>query len=315
MRPRLISAKSVAEGLLTFIPGLKNLLNKNTGGTCSSKYCYTVWLRHYIKIAQTLKLDLSSSNIIEFDPGDSLGTGIAAMLSGCESYTAIDAAQHFSIDNNLKILDELFYFFNQHHPIPDQNEFPLVKPFIENYNFPTSLNSITTNIIKKRRDKIYQSLKNISTYSLPISFISTDSISEYIDYSTIDLIFSQAVFEHIDDLHRTYSTCSKLLKPGGLMSHTIDFKCHGASNEWNGHWAYPPIIWRILIGRRRYFINRMPLSYHLHLLNHYGFSIIILEKFYQNSALTRNDLAKEFHSLTGDDLRTAGVYILAEKKS
>jgi hypothetical protein len=59
----------------------------------------------------------------------------------------------------------------------------------------------------------------------------------------------------------------------------------------------------------------MPLSYHLKQLDMQGFDIILLEKFHQPSIVTRDDLAKEFRSLTEEDLQTSGVYILAKKRS
>lgn len=315
MRLRSLSAKPVFEGLLTFLPGFKNLLNKGTGGTGSAIYCYTVWLRHYIKIVQTLNTDLSGSHVAELGPGDSLGTGIAALLSGCETYTAIDAVEHFNADVNLAVLDKLCALFHQKHPVPGQDEFPLVKPILETYAFPSFLNSISKHLTKDRKKKITQALKGFNDSSSPISFMPADSIGRAKNDSTLDLIFSQAVLEHIDDLPQTYAMCSKLLRPGGLMSHTIDFKCHGVSKEWNGHWAYPSLLWRILMGRRAYFINRKPLSDHLQLLDEHGFDVVLLDKFHQHSALTRRDLAKEFYSLTQEDLNTAGVYILAQKRS
>lgn len=71
----------------------------------------------------------------------------------------------------------------------------------------------------------------------------------------------------------------------------------------------------MLMGRRVYFINRKPLSYHLQLLDEHGFDIVLLDRFYQPSALTRgHDLAKGFRSLAEDDLNTAGAYILAKKE-
>jgi hypothetical protein len=314
MRAQLLSTKAIFEGFLTFLPGLKNLLDKKTGGNNSAKYCYSVWLRHYSKIFQTMKRDLPCSHVAELGPGDSLGAGIAALFSGCESYTAIDAVQHFNTETNLAVLHDIYELFQLKHPIPGPDEFPLVKPLITTYAFPSFHISNSKHISVEYKKKIIKTLKNFNQSSSPISFLPAHSIESHNNASKFDLIFSQAVLEHVDDLPRTYAMCNNLIKLGGLMSHTIDFKCHGVSSEWNGHWTYSPFLWRVLLGRRAYFINRKPLSYHLKQLDAHGFDIILLEIFHQHSIVTRNDLAKEFRSLTEEDLQTSGAYILAQKR-
>lgn len=262
-----------------------------------------------------MKRDLTGSHIAELGPGDSFGTGIAALFSGCKTYTAIDAVQHFNTEANLAALHDIHELFQQEHPIPGPDEFPLVKPLLATYAFPGFLIPNSKNFSIEYKERITQFLKNFNHASSLISFLPAHSISDHNSASKFDLIFSQAVLEHVDDLPLTYAMCNKWLKPGGLMSHTIDFKCHGVSNEWNGHWTYSPFLWRVLLGRRAYFINRMPLSYHLKQLDMQGFDIILLEKFHQPSIVTRDDLAKEFLSLTEEDLQTSGVYILAKKRS
>ena len=314
MRYQFISVKSVIEGLLTFLPGFKGSLNKKTGGTNAASYCYSVWLRHHSKIVQTLRINLAGSHIAELGPGDSLGVGIAALLSGCGSYTAIDTVQHFNTEINLAVLDELHWLFAQKSPIPNQDELPLVKPLLDNYSFPSFLNLNSSHLSQDRKAKIAASLKYINHQSSLISFLPAESTENFNNNSFFDLILSQAALEHVNDLPSAYAMCSKWLKPGGVMSHTIDFKCHGAAKEWNGHWAYPTFLWHILMGRRTYFINRQPLSVHLRLLDEHGFDIILLEKFHQHSTLTRSDLAKDFFSLTEEDITTAGAYILAQKR-
>ena len=223
MPTNFLSTKSIFEGFLTFLPGLKNLLNKNTGGTNSGKYCY----------------------------------------SGCEAFTAIDAVQHFKKDANIAVLHDIHRLFRQKQPVPGQDEFPLVKPLLDTYAFPFFLTSNSKHITVEYKEEEAEALKDIDSSSSLISFLPAHSIGDHKNASKFDLVFSQAVLEHVDDLPLIYAMCTKWLKPGGLMSHTIDFKCHGVSSQWNGHWTYLPFLWRVLLGRRAYFINRKPLSYHL----------------------------------------------------
>jgi hypothetical protein len=265
-----VSVKTVSEGMLTFLPGLKNLLNKKTGGTNSARYCYSVWLRHYVKISQALGVQLKGTHIAELGPGDSLGTGIAAMLSGYRKYIAIDSVHHFNTLKNLDVLDDIHRLYTERHPIPDDKEFPLVKPFLEDYSFPSFLFDVSDNLTDENKNALAHALEDIGNPLLQISYLPAASAYSSDYDATLDLIFSQAVLEHVDDLPSVYEMCRNWLRPGGLMSHTIDFKCHGSSNQWNGHWTYPSWLWRILLGRRKYFINRQPLSRHLELLEKYG---------------------------------------------
>ncbi|NCU32180.1 MAG: hypothetical protein EOM23_04445, partial [Candidatus Moranbacteria bacterium] len=171
------------------------MLDKKTGGTNSSKYCYSVWLRHYTKVFQTLMRDLTGSHIAELGPGDSLGTGIAALFSGCKTYTAIDAVQHFNTEANLAALHDIHELFQQEHPIPGPDEFPLVKPLLDTYAFPDFLPPNSKHISIEYKEKIIHTLKKFNHSSSPISFLPARSIGDHNNASKFDLIFSQAVLE------------------------------------------------------------------------------------------------------------------------
>ena len=91
--------------------------------------------------------------------------------------------------------------------------------------------------------------------------------------ASLDLIFSQAVLEHVDGLEETYKAMSVWLKPGGYASHVIDFTAHGLSPFWNGHWAYSDWQWKLVRGRREFLLNREPLSMHISCAKKAGFQV------------------------------------------
>jgi hypothetical protein len=101
----------------------------------------------------------------------------------------------------------------------------------------------------------------------------------------------------------------------GYMSHQIDLSSHGTADEWNGHWAYSDYVWKIIRGRRPYLLNRVPHSGHLDLLEKSGFQVVVDKAAISKSNLTRQDLAKEFKSITDEDLITSGSFIQAVKKA
>jgi hypothetical protein len=70
------------------------------------------------------------------------------------------------------------------------------------------------------------------------------------------MAISQVALEHVDNLEKIYELLSIWLIPQGFMSHVIDFKSHGTSNKWNGHLTYSDLVWKIMKGNRKYFLNR-----------------------------------------------------------
>jgi hypothetical protein len=50
-------------------------------------------------------------SVAEFGPGDSLGVGLAALLSGSNRYSALDVHRDGSTERTLRIFDELVALF------------------------------------------------------------------------------------------------------------------------------------------------------------------------------------------------------------
>jgi SAM-dependent methyltransferase len=138
--------------------------------------------------------------------------------------------------------------------------------------------------------------------------------------ASLDLVFSQAVLEHIDALGETYQAMSTWLKPGGYASHIIDFRAHYLSPFWNGHWAYSEREWRLVRGRREFLLNREPLSTHLAYAEKAGFEVLLSTRDYENArdydrrGLHVSALAKRFQMVDPEDLRTLGAVLVLRKR-
>ena len=89
-RPLLVA---LVKGVATYLPGLELLGGRYTGGTVSARDCYSVWLRH-LTTAMTHGLKEHPRVVAELGPGDSLGTGIAALLTGAERLCAFDVVRY-----------------------------------------------------------------------------------------------------------------------------------------------------------------------------------------------------------------------------
>lgn len=322
----VVRIQSLLSGVISCLPGGNERLfsryrdRKPNTGTSNARYCYSVWLRHLV-LANKHRLTNGVPNAIaELGPGNSLGSGLAGLISGAKRYYAFDVVHHVKNEENINIFDELVSLFEKREDIPSNKEFPQINTELDDYNFPSNilnddvlecaLNKERITEIRNEIVSAEETTSNSSIISYVVPWYDINVVSE----GTIDMIFSKSVLEHIDDLQLTYQTCFSWLKKGGFMSHEIDFTCHGHSAKWNGHWGYSDFIWRIIRGRRPYLINRNPHSSHVNLLMENGFEIVVDTPKYDSSGIKRHELARRFKYLSDDDIRIRNAFLLSTKK-
>ncbi len=317
---RIIPAKlrSILKGMSSYIPPLYRLISKGTGGTVNARYCYSVWLRHLVMAGQS-GLSTCPNTIVELGPGDSLGIGLAGLITGANIYFAFDVVEYAGNNKNIEILDELIKLFTKQEDIPNETEFTEVEPRLNSYKFPSEILTDTRldEVLKPERlDEIKNALINLDknqNKDILISYVVPWYDAKLLKENSIDMIISQAVMEHVDDLYLTYEMLYHWLKPGGVLSCEIDFRSHGTAKEWNGHWEYSDSVWSLLKGRRPYFINRQPHSTHIQLLESVGFKIICDLKTKDFTGIQRSSLAPRFNDISDDDLTTKTAFIQAIK--
>lgn len=306
----------IVKGLIKHIPGVKLLIPRNTGGTNQARYCYSVWMRHLIY--WSVAKDSIPLRVAELGPGDSLGIGFSALLSGVNEIHFFDVVKYWDTKRNLAIFDELIELFRRGEDIPDSAEYPLITPALEDYCFPKKIltadileNSLAANRIKAIRDEIadIDNPKNrFIKYQIP--WFRADVVKP----ESLDLIYSQAVLEHVEDLDNTYHAMHQWLMPGGLMSHSIDFRSHGITPTWNGHWTFGDFEWQIVKGGKSFLINRQPHSRHIELHSDYGFEIILDKPVRDENRLAQKQMSKRFKGLSDDDLTASTSYVLSRKR-
>ncbi len=317
--------KALILGLVTLIPGYARmpLLSRasigRTGGTDSARYCYGVWLRHLI-MAHRNGLSTQPETVAELGPGDSLGIGLAALLSGANRYYGLDRVPYADNERNLVIFDQLVDLFSRRASIPDASEFPAIKPFLDSYDFPSYLltaRRLSDALQKERVASIRTLLARLGKGPHSQSHLGyfapwdDNAISQS---ESVDMMFSQAVMEHVQDVEQTYRRLFRWLRRGGFMSHQIDFKSHGYASEWNGHWAYSAISWRLIQGTRPYLLNRLPHSAHEKMLSKVGFKVAADVTLHTTSRLKFQQLSQPFRSsLTEQDLVTSSAFMQSVK--
>lgn len=304
--------KQIVKGISTVVPGMNKYCCRGTGGTNSARYCYSVWLRHLV-LAGESGLGTYPKIVAELGPGDSLGIGLAALISGCEKYFAFDIVEHANVEKNLVVFDEIVFLFKNKAGIPGVDEFPKLNPCVKSYEFPENIlgDRLQIALAADRLEKIRWSIQNLQNSKSLIQYKAPWDDLEIVEHGSVDMIYSQAVFEHVDQLQHAYHAMSLWLSRSGFMSHQVDFKSHGTADEWNGHWLYSDFLWKVIRGKRPYLINREPYSTHRQLLEKSGFKVVAEKKVTLPSNIKRKQLASRFRGMSDKDFEISGAFFQA----
>ncbi len=127
-----MNLKPVLRGISSYLPGQNRVPHVVE---VNARYCYSVWLRHLI-LASKYGLKFPPGIVAELGPGEFFGVGIAALLSGSHHYYAFDVVKYASYTRNMEALEEMIELFRTRHKLPDETEWPLLKPKLDSYDFP-----------------------------------------------------------------------------------------------------------------------------------------------------------------------------------
>lgn len=298
-------------GLATFVPGVYRLFSMSRlSPSFLASDGYTKWLTH-LTFAHQHGNKAYPRVVAELGPGPCFPAGMAALVSGAAVCYALDAVHHPYAKLAPRVFDEIVRLFRARTP-PE----PVMGPAFRLRGFPSTVLSEghleealdESRLCVLRREIVAPSEEN-KRFRYCVPWADSAVVRE----CAFDMVFSSAVLEHVDDLDGTYQLMCRYLKDDGLMSHVIDFGSHGATYEWNGHWACSDLALKILRGGRPYFINREPHSRHIELLNRHGLKLIADITAMENSRLLPGALAPRYRGLSEKDLSTRSALIMAVK--
>jgi len=182
-----------------------------------------------------------------------------------------------------------------------------------------------TNITKSFNLKLYEyyikkyvNLKNFISLSNKIYYFSNTPFEKLnkIKKESIDLIFSQAVLEHVFDLNSTIKKISLLLKKGGYTIHQVDLNDHLHLNDksYLDFLKYPHRFYKYfgdITNRKRFsqYINYFNV-YHLKILD-----IINIKKVGPISKINKikKKFYRDFRNLSDEELSIISFKIIAKK--
>ena len=308
----------MVKGMLTWVPGVQRAFfdPSAAGGTGSAAYCYGVWMKHLVLLWNEGMREMPRT-VLELGPGASIGTGVATLLSGAERYVAIDAVAHMRPEANVAVLHELVRRFRTRAPRPSAG-YPPFDHLLDERLFPGAI----LDDARLARALAPDRLARIDHAVRAAALGHPDPMIEYHTWSTlrpvgdgeVDLLFSHVVMNQVDDLEGVYARCGRWVRPGGWMSHQIDCTSLGTADEWNGHRAYSELAWKIIAGRRPYFVNREPLATHLALIEANGFDVVKVIRGYEQGGISRSQLAPRWRGISDDDLATQTGFVIARKR-
>jgi hypothetical protein len=306
----------VARGLLSYVPALNDVLPSKTGGhTDSASYCYGVWMKH-LTLLRAHGFPAIPQTMAELGPGESLGVGLCALLSGSSHYVGLDVIAHSNPGRNQAILNDLIPLFQNRASNPDKG-WPEFSSYLDERLFPSHILNEQALQLALRPERI-EAIRRAVTAPSPQDPITAEYQAPWFDprvieEASVDLVVSHSVLEHVVDLPATYKGLYQWVKPGGWMSHQIDFASHRLSNRWNGHRTCSDRLWEITLGKRPFMINRQPASVHLRLIQEAGFRVVTHQKYMRKDGIRREELAPRWSDISDEDLNCSGMYVIATK--
>lgn len=316
MRP--IHALALAKGAATYIPFAYYLLGQKrmTAAGVTAKYCYCVWLKHMLLVDEITGAGVPEI-IAELGPGDTIGVGVAALLSGASRYVGIDARRFLNANATLAIAEELVGLFRARNPFPTQG-WSEIRHLLDAESFPSALLPASGNatlLSDDRANTISADLRsalagrpsNMIAYRAPFSDPSV------VDDNSVDLLISQSVLEHVVDLRQTLASVFRWLKPGAITSHQFDLTSHDIVSGWDEHRRFSDPAWKLVVGRRPFMINRMAYSTVIATFEECGFRVVRADRMQMAPTVPRNNLAQMWRGASDDDLSTYGGYVIAQK--
>jgi hypothetical protein len=307
--------KPLLKGLLTNVPALQKLVHRQgTGGSCDASYCYGVWMKHLVMLWAAGQ-QIIPEVVAELGPGDSLGLGFAALLSGAERFIALDVEAYANTPaSNLAMFDALVLLFQARAPRPTKG-WPDFDSHLDDRLFPSHIlteERLNTALAPERLARIRNTIANLGQGSkdpnAEVRYVVPWDSASVVEAGAVDLICSQSVLEHVNDLPPTYRAFHTWLKPGGCFSQQVDFSSHGLANYWNGHWGFSEFMWKLMKGRRTFLLNRKPYSTHIKLAQENGFDVFTQLRHQRSDGLKREQLAEIATGFTEDDATTDSLF-------
>lgn len=244
----------------------------------SADYALQVLTAHFERFGGREKV--AGAVCLELGPGDSLASALVARAYGAARIYLVDVGDF--ADRNLDTYREIAKALDARGlPAPDL----------------TAVDSVQDMLAALNADYLVGGTASLQT----------------IDSNSVDLIWSEAVLEHVrlTEVDSTFRQLHRILRPGGVMSHTIDFKDHLAGSLNNLRFSRR--VWESeFMARSGFYTNRLRYSDMLRRIKSAGFDIHSTDPDrWSDLPLRRGVLSDEFSDMADDDLLIRSAIVVA----
>lgn len=178
------------------------------------------WLSHLQEYTNVDSADiLNGSDVLELGPGSDLGIGLYLLSKKAKRYNAVD------VNNLVDAVPDSYY-----------DEF---------FDYLKSRRKCTNELYLRSQ---LEKLKGGDNDNL--NYVCRDDFDIHLalEHQKIDLVFSQAAFEHFDNIDDTVRTLSKVARKGAIAIILVDLKTHSrwiTDKDPINIYRYPPWLYRL----------------------------------------------------------------------
>ena len=165
---------------------------------------------------------LENKNVLELGPGSDLGIGLYILSMKAKNYFAIDV---YDLASNVS---DNFY-----------NAF---------FSFLNKIKNVVVAPLAAELDKTRKGRSERLNFIVRKDFNIAEALAQY----KIDFIFSNAAFEHFDDIYKTIENISSIASKGAVFLSEIDLRAHSrwiVDKDPNSIYRYPAWLYKLLSTR------------------------------------------------------------------
>ena len=273
---------AIIKGIATYLPGMNTKIKRKREHQMHSgskaEFCYTLWFSLLSNLVEN-NIGYNFERFGELGNGRSLGIAFCALLTGSEQYVSLEIEGTYTVKENLKLLDDIVSLFKKKDIITNKYEQLNIK-IVDNSIQKRIISSLVVN--EKRVSEIKKEIINGFKDSKLIKIVKPWEQSASLG---LDIVFSRAVMEHVNEPHLVYQSLKKHLKKDSIMFHDIEFHSHNITKNPNEHYKIPNLIWKLICGKREYYLNRYTLEEHLQSIRDNQFQIIDIRSNFRDKYL------------------------------